>query len=83
MRKQDYSGAQFPPVEFPLQAAPQPVRHASEKIVSFGDSVNMSSEHVKCLFHRHNSTLAVEVSFRKASKFPFHNFNESFSSFCK
>ena len=46
MWKQDSSRIQFPPVEFPLQAAPQPVRHASEKIVSFGDSVNMSFEHV-------------------------------------
>ena len=34
--KQDSSVAQFSPVKFPLQAAPQPVGHASEKIVSFG-----------------------------------------------
>ena len=70
MWKQDSSGVQFSPMEFPLQAAPQPVGHASEKIVSSGDSVNMSCEHAKCLSHQHNSTIAVEVSFTKASKFP-------------
>ena len=37
MWKQDSSGVQFPPVEFPLQAGLQPVGHASEKILSFGD----------------------------------------------
>ena len=57
MRKQDSSRVQFPPVELPLQTAPQPVGHASEKIFSFGDSVNMSCEHVKCLSYQHNSTL--------------------------
>ena len=41
MWKQDSSGIQFPPMEFLLPAAPQPVGHASEKIASFGDSVNI------------------------------------------
>ena len=61
--KQDSSRVQFLLVEVPSQVAPQPVGHASENIVSFGDSINMSCEHVKCLSHQHNSTLAVEVSF--------------------
>ena len=81
MWKQDSSGVQFPPVEFPLQEAPQPVGHASEKIASFEDSVNMSCERVKCLSHKLNLILAVEVSFAKALKFPFDNFNESFVNF--
>ena len=37
MWKQDSSGVEFSPMEFPLQAAPQPVGHASEKIVISGD----------------------------------------------
>ena len=81
--KQDSSGAQFPPADFPSQATPQPTGHASEKFVSFGSSVNMSCKHVKCLSHQHNSILAVEVSFEKAQKVPFDNFNESFFNYCK